>query len=935
MHKRFSPIQQRDSLFILPTRRGIELFADELDHAGASIPAKRITTGELISYLVDLELRPASDFEQTLAWAAALASQPRDQLQSLVPVIPDADGLASWVELGGTLRRLHRSLAAEAIDFPTAARAASTVAEQTRWGLLLQLRQDYLHHLHAAQRVDRDEAALRQLQQDKLFAAPHEIVLVGTTDLSPLVQRLLKRCSTRVISLIASDGSVKDQFDAFGVVRPATWADHQLPLELSQLIPATDMPDQSRAVADFVLVARRDHEPDQITIGVTDESQVQPIVGECLWSGVHSHQYLGHKLQVTAIGRLLELLVSYVRHRTWRALASLVRHADVSQFVSRRLAKPTQDRSAWLAQLDEMIASTFPRSVDVEPPPKAPHREAMIQLLATIDEWTSPLMQSRRSIGTWSAILLDVLSQLDVSTQSVSVASPDNRHTDHQDRTRIAFGAVSRMLTHFQHVAEGLDFPVEGHVAVEMLMARMAEERIIGPQRDKDVSICGWLDLALDPSPVLVVCGLNHPFVPEAVSGDPFLPASLRTNLLQQLNDRRYARDVAALHQMLACRIGEDRRIAFVVGAQTADGSPSPPSRLLAAATPVGSARRVHHCLTKRRAARAETSLNNLDSSRDFERQSIATIKPLRPTPILHRPVTRMSVTGFKDYLTCPYRFYLRHVLGLRPMDDAAMELAANQFGDLVHGALEWFGESDEKDETDVEAITEALMTQLDRYAEAFYGDNVSATVALQIRQAQRRLKTVAIRQAERIADGWHIARVEASVDEKSVDDRGQPKKPTGITVDGQFMGLRGRFDRIDHHPATNRWAILDYKTHRFPPEKKHLKKQVDGSTCWIDLQLPLYRRFIPDLGIPVDPSHVELGYFNVAEKDSDTKINIASFQEADFEKADEIIEECVRGVQSGIFTPSQDPVEFDDYQWLMNQRQLPLPSKSLRTTAS
>jgi len=63
---------------------------------------------------------------------------------------------------------------------------------------------------------------------------------------------------------------------------------------------------------------------------------------------------------------------------------------------------------------------------------------------------------------------------------------------------------------------------------------------------------------------------------------------------------------------------------------------------------------------------------------------------PIPRLPVGDHPeqlMTRMSVTAFRDYLACPYRFFLRHVLKLRPLDDAATELAANQFGDLdQHG---------------------------------------------------------------------------------------------------------------------------------------------------------------------------------------------------------------------------------------------------------
>ncbi len=67
--------------------------------------------------------------------------------------------------------------------------------------------------------------------------------------------------------------------------------------------------------------------------------------------------------------------------------------------------------------------------------------------------------------------------------------------------------------------------------------------------------------------------------------------------------------------------------------------------------------------------------------------------------------ITRLGVTAFRAYLNCPFRFYLRHILGMEPLDDLAGELEAAEFGTLVHAALRRMAEdpkmkrsTDEKD---------------------------------------------------------------------------------------------------------------------------------------------------------------------------------------------------------------------------------------------
>jgi ATP-dependent helicase/DNAse subunit B len=282
------------------------------------------------------------------------------------------------------------------------------------------------------------------------------------------------------------------------------------------------------------------------------------------------------------------------------------------------------------------------------------------------------------------------------------------------------------------------------------------------------------------------------------------------------------------------------------------------------------------------------------------------------PIPPVDRTleVPPVSVTAFSTYLQCPYRFYLRHVLKLRPLDDDAPELAANQFGDLVHGALEFFGESEDKGSTDPDEIFLALKHQLRVYVDKTFGKPLSQALTLQMQQAEKRLRFVADRQAERIAQGWHIHQVEASVG---------LKQAAYLSFDDVKLQIRGRFDRIDYHPQSDRWAILDYKTHGHKPEKKHFRRnRSSGEINWLDLQLPLYRMMIPHLGIKAPPNQVDLGYFNVSDKETETGIHLADFDEDLMQQAEEVIHQCVRGIVDKDFNPTSDTVQYDDYQMIL-----------------
>jgi len=454
------------------------------------------------------------------------------------------------------------------------------------------------------------------------------------------------------------------------------------------------------------------------------------------------------------------------------------------------------------------------------------------------------------------------------------------------------------LLQRFAGLHDALDVKVSPAAALGILSGRLAESRVGLDQQGDELQIRGWLDLPLDDSPAMVICGLNHPFVPAPITSDPFLPGSLRSKLRVSDNQRRLARDIYALQVILASR----PHVKLIVGKTATDGSPTPPSRLIAAAPAEDVARRIRVLSSGNRQG---FQINHV-----WDNGVNETRLPVPSVEVDECPVRSMSVTSFKAYLECPYRFYLRHVLKMKPVDDSSRELAANQFGDLVHAALENFGTSSQKDLTDPDQIYEALRHHLHAYAGQQWGDHVESAVRMQIRQAERRLQHVANEQAKRMSEGWVIYDTETEVEQSG---------ESGIVVDGKRMAVRGRIDRIDRHSGTGQWAILDYKTHGHKPEKKHLRFDPDtGTAKWIDLQLPIYRMMIPQLGIDADPKQVQLGYFNVSDKEKETCVNIADFSETLMEQAEQLIRDLVRRIFACDFAPTTDEVAYDDYGMIL-----------------
>ena len=245
-----------------------------------------------------------------------------------------------------------------------------------------------------------------------------------------------------------------------------------------------------------------------------------------------------------------------------------------------------------------------------------------------------------------------------------------------------------------------------------------------------------------------------------------------------------------------------------------------------------------------------------------------------------------MSVTVFKQYLECPYRFYLSRVLHLESVDDQAEELDAASFGSQVHTLLEQFGTSDLRNSTDADQIRQFLRQSLDAWLKEL--DERMPAVRIQAEQIWLRLDRFAQLQARRASEGWQILAVEKRLQ-------------CEIEVDGEPFTLKGMIDRIDIRDQSE-IAIWDYKTSNLLPHNAHFKK----NKGWINLQLPLYRylaRALPELA-ERDLNSAQLGYILLPKKIDKVSFATAAWDSNQLAQADEVMREVVRNVRAGRFWP-------------------------------
>jgi len=919
-------------------RRLLECLVDLCREAGRTLtPPRILTAAALATEIVQPRLPIAGSLLRRLLWMRALVNAPRESLERLCPRLPEKNDVRGWLALADIVAGVCRELAGEGLEpgrVSTDAASLEDFPDHERWQALTTLHDAYLRELEQQGYEDPEEARLTAAGEGRC-SYDRDIVLVATPDLSRSIRQLLNGLSRPIIALVFAPQALAERFDAYGCLVPEAWTRARIDLDFERVLVA-DRPDaQARAVVGALARHEGRYAAEDIVIGVPDATFLPYIERELARHGAPTHRGAGFPIDSSAPGKFLHALEAYLAGRRFRELGALVRQPDVESWLLRGDLPARAAPETWLPELDRFATKHLPDRI-----PEGGLGEAAAQgtALAVFDCF-EPLVEKffgpPRPLNEWAQPITDCLLEIyAVKTLPAPTAhsSGPSPHQGPSEATRACLEQIQRVLVELQDL-EGVAVPevvvpeVAALDALHLVRGLLARTTVPGPVREGAIELLGWLELPLDDAPALVLTGLNEGLVPAVVRSDPFLPDSLRRSLGLTDNRLRYARDAYALSAIAASRESLDA----VVGLRAVDGDPLEPSRLLFACDDAALPKRVErlfpegpppeatnpeatnpepeehpeHGTTKEpsQAARTENRAGNSGSANGSPRGFVA-----HPPQPLKQPLSTLSATAFRDYLTCPYGFYLRHVLRLRVLDDSAEELDPLSFGTLAHDVLRTFGSGPLATSTDAAAIVRGLDTALKKLARANFGKSPRPAVRVQLEQLRSRLHRFAQWQAHRAEEGWRIAQTEIGVDEPNF----------AAVVEGTevTMYLKGRIDRVDIHAETGEVVIFDYKTSEdgASPEKTHRK-----GDAWIDLQLPLYRKLAPALGLP---ANAKVGYILLPKKLDDIGHRIAAWTDGDFAAAMEQARWVVDQVQDEVFWPptSEGRKRFREYAWIYQQ---------------
>ncbi|MBX3423287.1 MAG: UvrD-helicase domain-containing protein [Pirellulaceae bacterium] len=927
LHSQFAAGNQwdmRDVLLVLPgglaVRRLGELLALRAQEAACVLkPPEIVTVGGLPERLYDAKLPLASDWIQLLSWVAAAQQATIADLRLLMQHPPQPGATQQWLELAKILSNLHRELASDLLDFTAVAKALGrNHIETPRWQALARIQRLYLDELHRLQLWDIHTARQRALTASEAKAS-RQIIVVGCMDLNRVQRGFLSAVSDQVQVWVAAPPARSSGFDPLGCLEADYWQSQPVDLPPDCLLVGNTPSDQAELVAATLAQWGDSLNVRDVTLGVPDGELIAELRHRLADSGMVARFGPGEPLVRSQPAVLLALISRYMDQRDYSSLAALVRHPAVDRMLS---AASQSLPDNWLCQLDQYYREALPVKLDGFVNQKAQSFDTYRAVIDAVTEWLKPLEKRLQSIADWVEPIRQVLVtayqpaanalQFDGAgsqrRQTLDSNHSGPRSLEQGDATQCAHrrddgsyeeyssfalidaaNQIGDALAALHGIPESLQPKLSITEMIELLLRSMDDQLVAEPPDPNAVQMLGWLELAWDDAPALIITGLHDGVVPECVNADAFLPNQLRRQLGMLDNARRLARDVYCLNVMLAAR----RQVKIVVGKTDAAGDPMVPSRLLLACDLVDLPARVLHLVH-------EANADVLPEAHRNSQPTTGTSRLAIPRPENVEPPTQITVTAFRDYLRCPYRFYLRHILRLRDQSDADVELDASMFGNLVHAVLDQLAGSSVATSSDADEVAEFLKSQLDRIAAEQFGPGPPAAVLIQIEQAEMRLRAFATQQAARAAAGWEIRFTEQG----STLEHG-----VKVGCHGELL-LIGRIDRIDYHADTNQWAIWDYKTSETAkkPESVHYNR----SQGWLDLQLPLYIPIAKALGVTGMPS---VGYINLPKRLEDVGFCAAQFSPELLNEAWEVANQVATSVANCQFWPEQiRPVAYDDY---------------------
>jgi ATP-dependent helicase/nuclease subunit B len=898
------PVDLSGQLIIVPTRQAGRRLREAMALRCASrntalLAAQVVTPGVLIKS-VETDIPEADPVLAKALWADVLLNSDPHEFGGLFPA-----GLAerdfTWaLNTGEMIQDLRKTLATGAYTINDVISShAKDIEEHDRWKDMAQLETIYLKRLREMELADPCVRMIESARAPGLPVDTQRIVVAAVLDLAPLHAQMLAQLSKRlpISILVPAPPSLAGSFDEWGRPDPGKWRNAILdvPHPSANILVATSPSGQSRAILSEIARESEMFGPADIAVGVADGGVVPFLKAELEQKNIAVYDPSDKSLKNHALCNLIASFSELFLTGSYQAFRTILRHPDVLRHLETKLQIQA---TPLLQQLDEFQNRHLPARLEdiLHFFPKGQYSAG-----PGFEELAKSVSAVERLVASFSAYTDAATSIRQFLRAIYEDRTIDSQNADDEDFAGAA-NAVNKTMAGLEDV-EARIASLNKEQALVLFGRALADETYHGERRGAAVDLEGWFELPWNDAPFLIVTGMNEGCVPDGRLDDVFLPDSFRSRLGLQCDAMRLARDTVIMTCLIESR-RKKGRTCFICGKTNGRGDPLKPSRLL------------FRCKPDELLQRATALFGPARGQREPHPPTATFL--LNPVPSVdvaptHPALKKMPVTWFRDYLACPFRFYLKHVLGMETLDDWKREMDAADFGTMIHEVLNRAAKSAVFASSDEAKIGAILSRHLDDWARARFGSSPSLPILISLDAAKHRLAAVAHVQAQLVRDKWRIIETERR-----------------FSIEIKGLEVTGTIDRIDRNEETGQIRIIDYKTtdSAVQPERAHFgplsdttpdfaKVPVKSRTMrWSDLQLPLYMTFVLSEDAP--EREVEVAYFNIPKAVNDTSVQCwKDFNQDTVKSAYACAIGVVEAVQSGVFWPPSERIEPDNFEAL------------------
>ena len=872
-------------LVVTPTAQSGRRLREALaESAGALLAPQVVTPG---SFLKSHDPEVAEDWVDHVVWVEVLEAI--GDWTPYTALFPEKPGEGSdWA--GGLARemvKLRRSLQENGLTLHIAARKLTETVEAERWLALGNLESLVEQKLKSWGFKSRSRALAEGLTPP---AGASHIVLAGVAEMPPLVERTWLAWDGKITCLIGAPESEAAGFSASG--RPLEiWADRPLPWPDGPLgsVRVTADPRQ-QAVEALQIVSDCQTGSHDVALGSADAevgSELARTFTRSGWPAFHPAE----TPVTTGLSRWFKIWSAWLADPTLATMADLLTMPETGVLVGGKRAQKAKRlselRDRWMVlRTDDLqrriTAETFRSEWDKS------SAEELLAAAEALEKWRASFQRD-----DFSGVILRLL-------ETLGRTGPATEESSLEMITWMA--AAAPMMA---RVRRSPGF------WIELMLAGIPSPAPLPPE-GRVVDVQGWLELFHEPGSHLILCGMNEGKVPARSGGEPWLSEASRERLGLIKDAERAARDAFLYQAMLEAR-RHGGRVDLICGKSGAGGDSLLPSRLLLAAGRDELPGRVKTLFRE-----IEPPEAGLRWEKDWQWQ-----------PRKVEPPKRLNATSLTDYLNCPFRYYLKHAVGMQGTEAGRAEWNARDFGTVAHEVLERWGQDDKaRDSEDARAIHDLLSRELDRVVAEWFDQRIPLAVRIQTEALRQRFLWLARVQARERAAGWEIVDVERKVE-----------IPVGEAL------IVAKIDRLDRHRDSGRLRVIDYKTGKVEGVEKAHRKKVTTATVlpahftledpvvyearekgksanfrWHNLQLPLYAAAV----LSREQTLPTPCYLTISPTEAEVDLlEWTDFDPNDLNAAQACADWVAQRIAAGVFWPPAEKVTYDDYQVLAAGRTL------------